>query len=237
MPARVKFTIGKSLCSIHISPFYHFILPNFLTVSLVHSLHPTPSSVSPPIVYQCIVPVWNSMHNPGCQTVTLLPEPPRFWDSSYMSPSSNPPWFSLNSLKAAPHCHSAQNVNTNSCSPLKSPPGWGSETALGSPTTPGAPLCGPRKERDGTDVEEMGPRVEVTTDKEPCIQCLRHQRWKIPPAPWETLKPPGKSRLKSVQVWGSGLRLLKLSPVSPWPDRHLNRSQAKFQGSEVSRHE
>lgn len=103
-------------------------------------------SFSPPrfclstIVSHCIVLVWNSMHSPGCQTVTLLPEPPRFWDSS-MSPSSNPPWFFLNSLKAAPpHCHSPQNVNTNSRPPLKAPPAWGSGTTLGSPTTPGVPV-------------------------------------------------------------------------------------------------
>lgn len=71
----------------------------------------------------------------------------------------------------------------------------------------------------------MGPRIEVITDKEPCTQCLRHQRWKIPPALWETVEATGKSRLKPAQVWGSGLRLPNLSPARPWRDRHLNSSR------------
>lgn len=58
----------------------------------------------------------------------------------------------------------------------------------------------------------MGPRIEVTTDKEPCSQCLRHQRWKIPPALWETVEATWEKQVKASP--GVGVRTEVTESVS-----------------------
>lgn len=67
----------------------------------------------------------------------------------------------------------------------------------------------------GTDIGEMGTRVKVTTGKRPCSQCLRHQRQKNPPAPWETVEATWEKQVRASPDVGLRAEATKSVTLSP----------------------